>query len=306
MIECKVCQESFVNDKCFHAHLKKHNLYQGEYYCKYYPRFSFFYKKQIPFKNKREYFETEVLDYNEFSEWERSENQEIVKTKCVSMLKNRIQEKNYHYAPFHNELKTLDLPNINIFKKHFGSYNSVCKLLDKEPLFNKPLPKTFNKVSLKNETMLVDTREQDPLEFPNVKIEKLFIGDYLMNAQEYNYTFVDRKSENDFLGTLASGVDRFEREIQRTFELEGYLFIVIESTIDSIIDNHRKYKRKTNLEYVFHNMRHLTHKYPRHVQFVFTGSRKKSIEIIPKLLYFGKDLWQVDLQYFLDHELGNR
>ena len=74
----------------------------------------------------------------------------------------------------------------------------------------------------------------------------------------------------------------------------------------TVFDNHKKYKRKTNLEYVFHNLRNLTHKYPRRLQFIFTGSRKRSIDLIPRLLYFGKDLWQVDLQYFLDHELGNR
>ena len=306
MTQCKICNESFVNDKCFHAHLKKHGMYQAEYYCKYYPRISLYYKKPIPFVNKIKYFNTEFLDFNEFLLWEKNENQEIVKEKYVEILKKRLKVKNYFYAPFYNELRSLNLPTINLYKKHFGSYNSVCKLLDKEPIFNKPLPKTFNDVNLKNETILVDTREQDPLEFTNTKVEKLFIGDYLMNNQTYSYTFVDRKSENDFLGTLASGVERFEREIQRTVELEGYLFVVIETTIDDIINNHKKFKRKTNLEYVFHNMRELTHKYPRHLQFVFTGSRKKSIELIPKLLYFGKDLWQVDLQYFLNHELGNR
>ena len=84
----------------------------------------------------------------------------------------------------------------------------------------------------------------------------------------------------------------------------GYLFVVIESTINTIIDNHKFYNRKNNLEYVFHNMRELTHKYPRHIQFVFTGSRENSLDLIPRLLYFGKNLWQVDLQYFLDNELG--
>jgi hypothetical protein len=38
---------------------------------------------------------------------------------------------------------------------------------------------------------------------------------------------------------------------------------------------------------------------------VFTGSRNKSLDIIPKLLYHGKSVWQVDIQYFLDNELGN-
>ena len=306
MIECKICKEQFVNDKSFHAHLKKHGMYQGEYYCKYYPRLSLYYKKPIPFVNKIKYFNTEFINFDEFLEWDKNENQEIVKQKYIEILQKRMKAKDYLFAPFYNELKSLNLPTIDLFKKHCGSYNSVCKILDKEPLFNKPLPKDFSKVYLKNEMILVDTREQDPLEFPNTKIEKLFVGDYLMNAQEYNYTFIDRKSENDFLGTLASGVDRFEREVQRTVELEGYLFVVIETTIDSIINNHKKFKRKTNLEYVFHNLRNLTHKYPRHLQFIFTGSRKKSIDLIPRLLYFGKDLWQVDLQYFLDHELGNR
>ena len=28
----------------------------------------------------------------------------------------RIEEKEYEYAPFHNELKTLDLPPVEVFK----------------------------------------------------------------------------------------------------------------------------------------------------------------------------------------------
>jgi len=63
MIQCKICSEPFNNDKSFHAHLKKHNLYQAEYYCKYYPRYSLYYRQQIPFKNKRQYFQMEFLDY---------------------------------------------------------------------------------------------------------------------------------------------------------------------------------------------------------------------------------------------------
>ena len=33
---------------------------------------------------------------------------------------------------------------------------------------------------------------------------------------------------------------------------------------------------------------------------------KNRIDIIPKILYYGSELWQVDLQYFLDNELGIR
>lgn len=304
MTECKICNESFNNDKSFHAHLKKHDLYQAEYYCKYYPRHSLFYKQQIPYLNKKDYFSAEFIDLNEFLEWEKTQPEQIVKDKCLQMISDRIKEKNYIYAPFHNEIKTLDLPPINIIKKHFGSYNNFCKQLEKEPLFNKNIIKNFNDTDLSKSQILIDTREQDPLEFENSKIEKIFIGDYLL-TDKYTNTFVDRKSEGDFLGTLASGVDRFEREIEKAVGLNAYLFVVIETTINNIKYNHKKFNRKTNLEYVFHNMRHLSHKYARHVQFIFTGSRERSLDVIPKILYHGKDLWQVDLQYFLDNELGN-
>jgi hypothetical protein len=307
MIQCKICSEPFSNDKSFHAHLKKHNLYQAEYYCTHYPRSSLYYRQQIPFKNKKQYFEMEFLDYTEFLKWENSSNPENVKTKCIEMLKKRIDEKQYHFAPFHNELITIDLPSLNIYKKHFGSYTNACKILNIEPLYNKNLPEAFNKTDVSHLPILIDTREQDALEFSKSKIEKIFVGDYLIADKKYfTNTFVDRKSESDFLGTMASGIERFEKEVVKAVELNCYLFVVIESSINSILINQRKYNRKTNLEYVFHNMRSLCHKYPRHIQFVFTGSRNKSLDIIPKLLYHGKSVWQVDIQYFLDNELGNR
>lgn len=307
MTLCKICSTNFETDKAFHAHLKKHNLYQADYYCSQYPRYSVFYKQKIPFINKKQYFSQEFIDYNEFLQWEKTSNQQIVKTKCLEMLKSRIDEKKYVYAPFHNEIKTLELPPISFYKKYFQSYNAACNLIGKQPIFNKACPNEFfQDLPLKNFTVLVDTREQDSLPFDNQEIEKLFVGDYLIKEVEYNYTFVDRKSENDFLGTLSSGVERFEKEIQRAVELEGYLFVVVESSIEDIIINHKKFKRKTNLEYVFHNMRHLTHKYARKLQFIFTGNREKSLEIIPKLLFYGKSLWQVDIQYFLQYGVGNR
>lgn len=306
MIQCKICNESFNNDRSFHAHLKKHNLYQAEYYCTHYPRYSLYYHQKIPFKNKQQYFETEFIDYSEFLKWESANNPEIVKTKCLELLKKRVDEKQYHFAPFHNELATLNMPSLNIFKKYFTSYTAACKLLNIEPLFNKNLPEVFKSVDVSDLPILVDTREQDPLQFKNTKVEKIFVGDYLIaDKKHFTNTFVDRKSESDFLGTMGSGIERFEREVQRAVELDCYLFVVVETNISRIIINQKKYNRKTNLEYVFHNMRNLCHKYPRHIQFVFTGNRNKSLDIIPKLLYHGKSLWQVDLQYFLDNELGN-
>ncbi len=306
MTECKICSQNFQTDKSFHAHLKKHGMYQAEYYCKYYPRFSLHHKKQIPFLNKADYFSREFIDLNELLIWEKNADSQLVKAKCLELLTKRIEEKDYQYAPFHNELKTLSLPPIDVFKKHFKSYSKACRAINKEPLFNEPMPFDFYDQEIPEFEILIDTREQDPLPFKNSKKEKLYVGDYINNSGEYTYTYIDRKSEGDFLGTLAAGIDRFSREIEKAVQLKSYLFVVVESTIDKIKFNHKKFRRKTSLEYVFHNMRHLSHKYPRNVQFIFTGTREKSLDIIPRLLHLGNRLWNVDVQYYLDYELGNR
>ncbi|NBU82678.1 MAG: hypothetical protein EBS55_13630 [Flavobacteriaceae bacterium] len=61
------------------------------------------------------------------------------------------------------------------------------------------------------------------------------------------------------------------------------------------------------MKYIFHNMRLIQHEYYDCCQFLFSGSRKNSEKLIPKILHSGKRLWKVDMQYFINHyELGNR
>ena len=49
-------------------------------------------------------------------------------------------------------------------------------------------------------------------------------------------------------------------------------------------------------------MRLLMHKFAKKCQFVFTGGRAQSEQIIPKLLVYGKKNWETDLQYFIDKQ----
>ena len=304
MTNCKVCSEQFESDKSLHLHLKKHGLFQAEYYCTYFPRKSLLHGSPIPFKSKNQYFSTDFIDYAEFLLWLNSQTKEKQKQICLERLAGRIKEKEYRFAPFHNELKTLELPPLGHFKSYFGSYSAACREIGVQPLFGKPLTPEFHKPVPPNTRILVDTREQDPLPFKNSRTEKLYIGDYLLDS-DYSYTYVDRKSENDFLGTMTSGLERFEREIHKTVALNGYLFVVVESSIDNIYKNAGRFSKVTTMEYVFHNMRKLCHTYPRRIQFLFTGNRAKSIEIIPKLLKLGKELWETDIQYFLDSKTAN-
>jgi hypothetical protein len=47
-------------------------------------------------------------------------------------------------------------------------------------------------------------------------------------------------------------------------------------------------------------MRKITHMFPRKCQFVFSGGRNRSQNLIPILLEAGEHLWQSDVQYYID------
>lgn len=79
-----------------------------------------------------------------------------------------------------------------------------------------------------------DTRERQPLTFPEakVKIATLTTGDYSLDHFEDRVT-IERKSLTDLLGSLGNDRDRFMREIQRMQAYE-YAGLVIEASLQML------------------------------------------------------------------------
>jgi hypothetical protein len=234
--------------------------------------------------------------------WCESAPKEEVKEYIIELAKRRIKQKKYTHAPFHLELSKRQLPDLDVYKKHFGTYTKACEQMGVPPIFDKGLPKEFN-----NEVdveVLIDTREQQPLEFSKSQILKLDFGDYTLGGDDFSNTFVDRKSPGDFLSTFGGQVDRFRREMQRCVQMDSYMYIVIEKPLAKIEKEamFTRGRKKPKLGWIFSNMISVQHEFAGNCQFIFTDNRKHSEEIIPKLLCFGKKLWNVDVQYFLDKE----
>ena len=132
---------------------------------------------------------------------------------------------------------------------------------------------------------------------------KLDFGDYAVGGEDYAYTYVDRKGEQDFKSTLSkNNLERFRSELSRAREFNSFLYVVVESDLNQIYKHNRWGPHKSNLKYVYHNMRVLAHEFTGHCQFLFTGSRENSQKLIPKLLTYGDKLWGVDLQYYIDKD----
>ena len=132
-------------------------------------------------------------------------------------------------------------------------------------------------------------------QFKNSEVTKIDIGDYLLQ-EEYTYTYVDRKSFEDFRSTMSAGFERFCGEVERAITLDSYLFVVVESELEKSETKYGWKKKTAPLSFTYNRMREVVNKYPRRVQFVFSGSREKSTKIIPELLLRGKELWGCDIQ----------
>jgi ERCC4-type nuclease len=121
--------------------------------------------------------------------------------------------------------------------------------------------------------IIIDTREQDPYKFsnfPDVETisQKLDTGDYSLEGFECIIT-VERKSLSDFLGSITSGRERFEREVER-MSLLKHKFIVVESKIDKTIE-YAKTKTLIHSNMILGTIAGWTLKY--NVPFIFLSNR---------------------------------
>lgn len=304
MNTCKICSEQFESEKSLHMHLRSHKITLAEYYTKYYPRNNLLTGDPLPFKNKEQYFDRDFSNRKQLLDWCAKTPDTQVKEYILELLDRRIKRKDLKFGPSHLELKTSDMPTVDLYQKHFGSYSAACSLVGVKPLFCSRLPDEWNNPVPDDVKIFVDTREQQPLQFKNSESLKLDFGDYAVGSKYYDYTYVDRKSETDFKSTLSkNSLNRFRAELQRTKDFDSYLFVVTETDMSTMEKRNKWSPHTSNMKYIYHNMRVLAHDFAGHCQFIFTGSREQSQQLIPKILTLGKKLWNVDLQYYISNRL---
>jgi hypothetical protein len=302
MFVCLECEESFDSENGLHKHIKKHDMFLCDYFVKHFARRNLLTGDLLPFKNKENYFADDFETTKQLHVWCDTFKAEVVKNYILDKLDSRIKEKELKKAPCEVELFSSMLPKIDTYKRHYGSYTAVCDILGVPPTYSAPLPKEFFQ-DFSDKTIIVDTREQEPIKFEHEEISKLDVGDYAI-IDGFDYTYVDRKSEQDFKGTLVGkNYERFRRELLRCRSIGCYLFVVVECDMEGMAVRNKQAAHVSNLSYVFHNMREIIHDFSDCCQFVFSGSRKNSKLLIPKILHLGKKLWNVDLQYFINKEI---
>ncbi len=134
-----------------------------------------------------------------------------------------------------------------------------------------------------NPTIIIDSREQDPLRFATLPSEEgsLYTGDYSIKGLEHIFA-VERKSIPDLVACCCnkSGTEnraRFERELTR---MRGFRFavVVVVGTVEDI-KNHN-YRSKTNPNSVMGSLYRWTTYYNLNIRFIPT--REKAARLIEK------------------------
>lgn len=142
--------------------------------------------------------------------------------------------------------------------------------------------------------VVIDTREQTPWHFPpeyaEVSRGKLDAGDYALLGDDY--FAVERKSLDDFVSTVASGWERFQRELTR---MDGMFYpckvVIVESTMSEII-NHRYSSPKVKPAFVLKRISVLT---MQRVSILFAANRATAAGMCLSLLRERRNFLKEDL-----------
>jgi len=238
--------------------------------------------------------------------WLKKQSAEIAREYCRKILIDRKDRKKIVHAPSQVELRSIMSPPITYYNELFGDYYELCKSLGFVVNYRN-LKGKIDSVRTKagGETIYVDTREQLPLKFNfPIEVKTLKFGDYSFSDREASGNcYVERKSLPDFIGTLSGGFDRFCREIERAWENDANLIIVVESDFNNVSSfpllKTVSKKIKVTPEYIMHNVRDTIQKY-LHVQFLFVKDRGESVRVIEKIFTCKCLYKEIDLQLAYD------
>lgn len=247
----------------------------------------------------------------EMAKFLKHAEQEERKDVGVSLFQDRVKTKELIFAPSTVEARSVIIPTPAFFEQTLTrGYEHLCKKLGVISKFDYSLKvpdvSFFDEVPMK---IAVDTREQKQLKFGKsceIISTKLNFGDYIaMDEEYYHDVFIERKSLNDLIGTMASGYDRFNRELNRAREFGAYIVVLVEAPLSKSLGFNFLPQckfTKAHPQFIFNRIREVMQKH-LHVQFLFVDGRKKAAEYTKKIFLMKDQVRKIDLQHAHDLKL---
>lgn len=298
--ECPIDNTSFDSLEELCGHLKVIRVKQQTFFEKYYFKKDLLTGTPIPFKTVEQYLNSDFLNKNNLKRWIK-ENPDKGIDWSIDFLEKRRKLKHLIYAPTQVELRSLQCPSMPYYES-IGGYNLICAKLGYQIRFKNP--KHIYNALPKDATIVCDTREQLPLNFPDYKVEfsKLDEGDYALAKPYDKKIYVERKSLLDVIGSFSKDLGRFHRELDRAREADSYIVMVVEKNINDTLGF--EYLRgipgikyiKTNSAHIFKNIRDTLTKYIN-FQIIFVNGRREASKAVIKIFELQEQVKDIDLQF---------
>lgn len=299
MIKCLIDNSEHKSRADMHARLKQLRLKQEDYYRTYIPRTDLLTGEPIPFKTAEQYLTQDFVDKRNLKKWVKA-NPDKGREWMVNWLKQRKAEKNILVAPSHTELKSLKVLSA-IDCEDIGGYAGLAS--EAGLVVRYDLNEKLDTEELTCE-ILCDTREQMPLNIQGMARAALRVGDYGLPDPYDQGIFIERKSLNDFIGTLGRGLERFSRELERARGLGAYVIMLVETDLNQALSfnylPHIKRHVKATPDHIFKGLRDVLNAYPECFQCLFVDGRPEAARLVRKLLGAGSSVKTIDLQYLYD------
>lgn len=299
--KCPIDNAEFATEKELHNHVaRKLKIKLFEFYQTHYPRRSLQTNELIKFKNKDFYFSSlfnsrqEMLDYI-------AANPKEAKLVVEKLFALRKDIKGLSHQIGQAEARTCVMPGPVLMSSIGFDYVALCKKLGLSIRYDYSKVVTHSESDIK---IIIDSREQNPLNLKNYLISKLDFGDYCPTEDNYSGVYVERKSLNDFVSTLSGGYERFCAEIARAKQMESYLVILIEAPLKTALgfNSLPEFRRvKATADFIFHRMREIMANNDN-CQFLFVKNRGDAVIWLKNIFLAKKDARLIDWQAVYDQK----
>ena len=303
-LQCKICHKKFDNGDEIVKHVKIHKVTAKKYFTQYYPKSDLLDAEPIEYKSFEQYYLNDFTNKRNLKKWLKECDVESACNYLISKLTDYCLIKQLDSIPSQSQIKTIAcLPAIETFHEFCGKpFCDIAKSLKLKCNFNykeKHTIKDLNNISLNQ--IVIDTREQKPLQFDGLKIisSKLECGDYAVSKDDT--LVIERKSISDFFSTLSGGYDRFIREVERAKKLGIYIVVLIESPLNTALYCKRTFGMCSG-DYIMHHMRKICRQFDN-IQFVFCDGRADLTKKVIYVLDMKESAKTTDLQYLFDNEV---
>ena len=288
----------FKTEKEFKKFLRDNKLLMQEYFEEYEPKYDLLTGEGLPFEGRDTYFDRDFLNKRNMAHWLWAQDESYAKNYVEKVVLKRAKKKEWKFMPCQVECRSCrEIPALNILDYHSFDFWGNTNLIKR---FDYGEPKYKHK-NLEELIIGYDTREQMLLNFGETEMveSKLNFGDYTaLNEPFFCNIFFERKSLPDLWGTISKGYKRFQKELDRAQEQNGYMIVVVDASFAEAENNNTKFSKATPA-FIFNRIRDLLQYYDN-LQFVFSGGREESVILIKKIIRLGENAKKYDLQYLLD------